>query len=182
VSPRPRLPEEQKRRRRVYARLTDAEFQRLKGMADAAGMPVSEYVRETVLNGRPRPRPRRAQTMEQAMAELQRIATNFQQLADATGDTAFGEWAEWVGSEVAEALLPREDLVDLIAAQMETLNAAGQVVNALARRANTGEQVGGADVDEACEGVENALQPLLEALAGKAGGGAADGGGEPLPP
>jgi len=181
VSPRPRLPEDQKRRRRVYARLTDAEFQRLKGMADAAAMPVSEYVRETVLNGRPKPRPRRSRTIEQAMTELQRIATNFQQLADATGDTAFGEWAEWVGSEVAEALLPREDLMDLIAAQLETINTAGQVVNALARRANSGDAVPAAEVDRACEAVETALQPLLEALAGDAGG-AADGDGAPLPP
>ena len=60
---RPRKPVEERRRRHIQVRLTDAELARVRTAADAAGLTAAEWARRRILadsdKGEP-PRPRRS--------------------------------------------------------------------------------------------------------------------------
>ncbi len=160
---RPRKSPAEQRRHVVNIRLTDAELAQLKEHAAAAGMPFGRYARETVLGKRPRARPAQLIIFQKLLYELQSAATNFQQLADVTGEEVYARWARYTGGQLVEQLLGRNDLAELIEAQIEPLNMAGHTVNRLAHMANSGHDVPGELRDEAFEAMRAALEPLHEA-------------------
>lgn len=160
---RPRKSAAEQRRHVVNIRLTDAELAQLKTHAAAAGMPFGRYARETVLGKRPRARPAQLIIFQKLLYELQSAATNFQQLADVTGEEVYARWARFTGGQLVEQLLGRNDLAELIEAQIEPLNTAGHTVNRLAHMANSGHDVPGKLRDEAFEAMRTALEPLHEA-------------------
>lgn len=160
---RPRKSAAEQRRHVVNIRLTDAELAQLKTHAAAAGMPFGRYARETVLGKRPRARPAQLIIFQKLLYELQSAATNFQQLADMTGEEVYARWARYTGGQLVEQLLGRNDLAELIEAQIEPLNTAGHTVNRLAHMANSGHDVPSELRDEAFEAMRAALEPLHEA-------------------
>ena len=160
---RPRKSPAEQRRHVVNIRLTDAELAQLKTHAAAAGMPFGRYARETVLGKRPRARPAQLIIFQKLLYELQSAATNFQQLADATGEEVYARWARYTGGQLVEQLLGRNDLAELIEAQIEPLNMAGYTVNRLAHMANSGHDVPSELQGEAFEAMRAALEPLHEA-------------------
>ena len=162
---RPRKQPEQRRRHVVNIRLTDAELAQLKDQAAAAGLPYGRYAREAVLGKKPRARPAKTIIFQKLIYELQSVATNFQQLADATGDDVYINWARYVGGQLVEQLIGRDDLADLVEQQIEPLNTVGHLVNGLAHQANSGKDVSDEMRDEAFAAVRAALEPLHEASA-----------------
>lgn len=160
---RPRKSPQEQRRHVVNIRLTDAELAQLKTHAAAAGMPFGRYARDTVLGKRPRARPAQLIIFQKLLYELQSAATNFQQLADVTGEEVYARWARYTGGQLVEQLLGRNDLAELIEAQIEPLNMAGHTVNRLAHMANSGHDVPSELRDEAFEAMRAALEPLHEA-------------------
>lgn len=160
---RPRKRPEDQRRHVVNIRLTDAELAQLKQQAQAAGLPYGRFAREAVLGRRPRARPAKALLFESFVFALQKVATNFNQLAEATGDAAYTPWARYTGGQLVELIVGRDDLLDLMEQQLDPLNGAGHVVNGLARAANSGEAVSDEDRDAAFDLVRAALEPLDKA-------------------
>jgi len=160
---RPRKRPEDQRRHVVNIRLTDAELAQLKQQAQAAGLPYGRFAREAVLGRRPRARPAKALLFESFVFALQKVATNFNQLAEATGDSAYTPWARYTGGQLVELLVGRDDLLDLMERQLDPLGGAGHMVNGLARAANSGEVLSDEDRDAAFELVRAALEPLDKA-------------------
>ena len=161
---RPRKAPDQQRRHVVNIRLTDAELLQLKEAAAAAGMPYGRYARDTVLGNRPRSKPAITRLFKDLLYELSSISTNFSQLADATGDDRYQEWARYVGGRLPEHLMGRKDLAPLIEEQLDQINAAGQMVNALARRANSGKEIEREERLEVIRAVRLVLEPIHEAI------------------
>lgn len=150
----------------VFVRLTPAEFLKLKQLAAAAGVPYGRYARAClVAHRRPRPIPHRTTVWRQFVRELTAIATNFRQLADATGDDTFAAWARYVGGEMLERTLDREDLTALVAERLDAINNAGHLVNAVARRANAGQALDPHHTADALTLLEDALKPLHQVVA-----------------
>ena len=160
---RPRKSPAAQRRHVVNIRLTDGELELLKQLAQDAGLPYGRYARETVLGRRPKSKPAKTLTFQKLLYELQSIATNFQQLADVTEDEAYTRWARYAGGQLVEQLLGRDDLTDLIDRQLAEINVAGQFVNAVARQANSGEDILPTLQQEAFDMVRQVLEPLHEA-------------------
>ena len=141
-------------------RLNDREFDLVKRAALDAGLPYGEYARETLLGRKPKAVPKRDKVFNALFYQLQSIATNFTQLEDATGDENFGKWASYVGEDLAGKILDRDELVPLIEDNMERINAAGQMVNSLARKANSGSELKKEDIDETIATLQTVLEPL----------------------
>ena len=72
--------------------------------------------------------------------------------------------ARYVGGQIVERLLGRNDLNSLLEEQLEPLNGAGHAINGLARRANAGADLDPEDRKLAIQGLKLALAPLEEAL------------------
>lgn len=157
---RPRKAAAEKRRHVVNLRMTDAEFEEFKQLARDAGVTAGRYIRETVLGRRPKAKPAQLLIFQKVTYELQSIATNFKQLADATGDGLYMDWARYLGAQLIGALMGRDDLSDVIDAQMGDLNVAGQQVNALARKANSEIAFKAAERIAALRAVKHALEPV----------------------
>lgn len=166
---RPRKAQKDKRRHVINVRLNDGELAELKKLAADAGMPYRRYARETVLGRKPKARPVRTLVFQKLLYELQHIATNFQQLAEVTGADTFTDWARYVGGQLVEHLIGRDDLADLVERQLDEINGAGQLVNTLARKANSGKDIDRDDRQEAFHAVKLALKPIVEALGKPAG-------------
>jgi hypothetical protein len=135
----------------------------LKAQAAEAGMPFTSFAREVLFGRKPKAKPARDRILHDLLYELTSIATNFSQLEAALEDETFGQWARYVGGEMIERLMDRDDLVPLIEETMERLNAAGQVVNALARSANSGKEIKDAEVKETIGILQEVLEPLHKA-------------------
>ncbi len=162
--PRPRKKPSDRRRHVINLRLTDAELAELKRMARDAGVPYGRYVRETVLGRRPKARPAQVLIFQKLLYELQSIATNFKQLAEATGDALYTPWARFVGGQLVEQLLGRDDLSDMIDGRLDAINVAGQQVNALARKANSEIAFKASERSGAFRILKTALEPIRLAL------------------
>lgn len=161
---RPRKKPEDQRSRVLSVRFTADEYARVEKMARAAGMLPGPYARATILDKRPRSKPANIQLFRDLLYELQSIATNFNQLEGATGEAVYLDWARYVGGQLVEQLIGRNDLADLIEQQLPIINDAGQVVNGLARQANSGKPIQAAERDEAFGTVRHALEPIQNAL------------------
>jgi len=161
---RPRKALEDQRTRVLSVRLTVAEYARVEAMARDAGMLAGPYARSTILDKRPRSKPVTNLVFEKLIYELQSIATNFRQLADATGDERYLNWARHVGGHLVEQLIGRNDLTELIEQQLEPLNGAGHAINGIARQANSGADIDPEDRKFAIRALKFALQPLEDAL------------------
>jgi hypothetical protein len=164
---RPRKPAAEKRQSMVMIRFTADEMKQLKRLAHDAGVPYGRYVRETVLGRRPRSRPARTLVFQKLLYELQSIATNFQQLADATGDDGYMLWAKFVGGQVVEQLIGQDDMSDVIEGQLDALNRAGHQVNVIARKANAEQVIKAGERTAAVRAVTTALSPIRDALRAK---------------
>lgn len=160
---RPRKAPEDQRTRVLSVRLTDAEYARVVAMARDAGMLPGPYARTTILDKRPRSKPIANLVFQKLLYELQSIATNFKQLADATGDAQYLKWARHVAGHLVEILIGRDDLTDLMEQQIAPLNNAGQLVNALAHAANAGKGLDSGNCRHAVQEVKQAIRPLEEA-------------------
>lgn len=165
---RPRKAPEDQRTRVLSVRLTTSEYARVKAMARDAGMLPGPYARTTILDKRPRSKPVANLVFQKLLYELQSIATNFRQLAEATGDERYLKWAKHVGGHLVEQLIGRNDLSDVIEQQLTPINAAGYTINSLAHQANTMANVGKSISREvrqnALSSLKLALKPLEDAL------------------
>ena|GEM_PF-3462413 len=117
----------------------------------------------SVVGRKPKAKPARERIFNDLLYELTSIATNFTQLEAALEDENFGKWARYVGGELVERLMDRDDLIPLIEEMMERLNNAGHVVNALARSANVGKEIKDAEVKEVLGILQEVLEPLHKA-------------------
>lgn len=162
--PRPRKAQTEKRRHVINIRLTDAELADIKRMAEEAGFPYGRYIRETVLVRRPRARPVQTLILHKLFQELQSIATNCEQLTNATGNDSFISWAKFVAGQMVEHTYGREDLSDVIDGQLDALNTSGHLINALARKANSGVSYKPAEKTAAFRALKRALDPIRLAL------------------
>ena len=160
---RPRKAPEDQRTRVLSVRLTAAEYEQVVAMARDAGMLPGPYARATILDKRPRSKPMANLVFQKLLYELQSVSTNFKQLADATGDEKYLKWARHVGGHVVEILIGRDDLSELMEAQLGPLNEVGQLVNALAHAANAGKAISTENARQAVLEVQKALRPLEEA-------------------
>ena len=160
---RPRKAPEDQRTRVLSVRLTAEEYDRVVAMARDAGMLAGPYARTTILERRPRSKPAANLVFQKLLYELQSIATNFKQLADATGDERHLKWARHVGGHMVEILIGRDDLTELIEQQFEAVNAAGHLINQLAHSANAGKPVSGESWRAATSALNTALGPLEKA-------------------
>ncbi|GAB4199166.1 MAG: hypothetical protein Tsb002_34490 [Wenzhouxiangellaceae bacterium] len=160
---RPRKPPAEQRTRVLSVRLTADEYDRVVAMARDAGMLAGPYARATILNRRPRSKPAANLVFQRFLYELQSIATNFKQLADATGDARYLKWARHVGGHLVEILIGRDDLSGLIEQQFEPVNTAGHQINRLAHAANTGSRMSAEDLRDAIGALKSALAPLEQA-------------------
>jgi len=168
---RPRKALEDQRSRVLSVRLTAAEYDRVVAMARDAGMLAGPYARATILGTRPRSKPVVNLVFNKLLGELQSIANNFRQLADATGDERYLKWARYVGGHLVEEIIGRNDLIGLIEQQIDPLNGAGHTINGLARKANGGAVINPDERKFAIQSLKLALKPLEDALAGKDAGG-----------
>ena len=160
---RPPLDPQKRRSEYLRIRLTPSEMETLKAQAAEAGMPFTSYAREVLFGRKPKAKPARERIFNDLLYELTSIATNFTQLEAALEDENFGKWARYVGGELVERLMDRDDLIPLIEEMMERLNNAGHVVNALARSANVGKEIKDAEVKEVLGILQEVLEPLHKA-------------------
>lgn len=161
---RPRKSASEKRIHIVPIRLTEGELQQLKKLAQDAGLPYGRYARETILGRRPKARPAQARLLHLFLNELVSITSNFGQLARATGDDGYVSWAKFVGGQLVEHVVGRDDIVEVIENQLDAINAAGHQVNALARKANSDQQFTQAERIAAFRALTAALDPIRTAL------------------
>lgn len=164
---RPRKPDTEKKRHMVTLRFSDDELAQLRQLAKDAGVPPYTYVRETVLGRRPKAKPAQLLIYNKVLYELQSIATNCRQLADATGDALFREWARLVGGQFPDELLGQDDLSDTIDGQIDPLNQAGHQINILARKANQERPFKASERTAAFRALKRALDPIRQALRAK---------------
>lgn len=123
---RPLKKPSERRRHVVNLRMTDAEFDEFKRLARDAGVTAGRYIRETVLGRRPKARPQQLLVFQELVRQLQYIATNFRQLATATGDDRYAPWARYMGADFVGHILDKDDLSDVVEPQLDALNTAGQ--------------------------------------------------------
>ena len=161
---RPRKKPSERRRHVVNLRMTDAEFAEFKRLARDAKVTAGRYIRETVLGRRPKAHPPQVLIFEAMLRELQRIATNFRQLATATGDDCYAGWAKFMGVEIIRQISKKDELSDVIEKQLAALNAAGQQVNALAYKANGEMRFKPSERTAAFTALKRALDPIRQAL------------------
>ena len=161
---RPRKAPEDLRRNNLKLRFTDAEYRDLKQRALVAGVTPSEYARETILGRRPKARSTDRQILDRTLYELQSIATNFTQLASATGDQSFDDWARYVGGDLIERIVDRPEILPVLEDGLDSLNEAGQFINQLAHQANAGKPLEEGQTGDAIEAVREATAPLHEAI------------------
>lgn len=164
---RPRKKPSERRRHVVNLRMTDAEFEEFKRLARDAGVTAGRYIRETVLGRRPKARPQQALIFQELLRQLQYIATNFRQLANATGDDRYVPWARYMGADFVGHLIGKDDISDLIEPQLGAINAAGQQVNTLAFKANSEQPVKATERTAAFAALRRALDPIRQALQSK---------------
>lgn len=161
---RPKLKPYERRSEYLRLRMTPGEMEDLCHKAMAAGVSMTEYARATLLGRRPKAKPKKDLVVQQITYELTSIATNFRQLEEALSDPVYGDWAQYVGGELLDKLLDRPDLLPLMEDSIEIVNAAGHIVNALARRANVGKEIDDAERDSALEAVRRATEGLHQAV------------------
>ena len=101
--------------------------------------------------------------MHSFMNELTSIATNFRQLANATEDELYLKWASFVDGTIVEQTYAREDLLELIEEELPKITSVGHLVNDLARKANSGEDIERAERDDVLHAVKQTFEPLFEA-------------------
>ncbi|WP_416799475.1 plasmid mobilization protein [Ciceribacter azotifigens] len=166
---RPALPPDKRLSVVVQVRMTPGDRERLAAQAKAAGVSISDYLRETAKGNRPRAKARRERVRTDISLELTRIATNLRQLETATGDETYGQWAHYVGGQLLDRLLDRPHLVRMLEDSKELLNSAGVVVNSVARRANMGKDIDPAERDEMLAILKTATEALHEAARDKPG-------------
>ena len=184
ISPRtklpmpPYVPRARKRRRKlpwprpkaaklhndITTRMTKAEVAALQAQAKAAGIPQDRYAHEVALGRRPKARPAKTIAHQKLVYELQSIHTNFRQLYDATNDKRYATWAEYVETMLVTHILRRHDLAELAAAEIPTVKLAGQVLNSLARRANSGHDLDPVVRKETLQAVKTALAPIHQLI------------------
>lgn len=160
---RPRKAPEDQRTRVLSVRLTDAEYAQVAAMARDAGMLAGPYARATILDKRPRSKPVANLVFQKLLYELQSIATNFKQLADATGDQRHLKHARHVAGHLVEILIGRDDLSELMEQQLGPINEAGHLINRLAHGANAGKAIDPETLRAALRSLKAALDPLEKA-------------------
>ena len=163
---RPRKRPEDQRTKVLSVRLTRDEYERVTAMAKDAGMLAGVYARKTILDKRPRSKPANTLLFEKLLYELHSISTNFNQLHDATGDSDYLKLAKYIGGHLPEQLIGRNDLAELIEAQLPHINTAGHSVNDLAYKANAGINFTPQDKKAVISGIKAAVAPLDKASAG----------------
>lgn len=117
LSHRRRGSEMRKRQQRIAPRVTDEEFAEIDAKAEAAGLSVSSYAREVLLQNartRSRRRPRAdVAVLSRACGELNRIGSNINQIARATNR---GE--PLVSNEITQAMTELREALNLVRAAM----------------------------------------------------------------
>lgn len=161
---RPPLDPDRKRVRKVEARVTEAEFEDLARKAAEAGAPLSAYVRETLLGRRPKARPLTERALQALVYELASLGANFTQLHERTGEVTYADWARYVAGDLPERCARYRDRAPMFVAHIEAINAVGQQLNRLARLANIGKPVDGAEMDRVLEALKDALAPIHNAV------------------
>lgn len=160
---RPRKAASDQRTRVLSVRLTHEEYDRVTALAKDAGMLPGVYARTTILDKRPRSKPANTLLFQKLIYELQSISTNFKQLHDATGLDVFLKAARFVGGQLVEQLIGRDDLSDLIAQQLPAINKAGLAVNDLAYKANASIAFSPTERQQVLAMVQASLAPLDKA-------------------
>lgn len=160
---RPRKAPEDQRTRVLSVRLTADEYERVVAMAKNAGLLAGPYARATILDRRPRSKPAANLVFQKLLYELQSLATNFKQLADATGDERFLKRARHVAGHLVEVLIGRDDLSELMEQQLPPVNEAGHLINRLAHRANVDKPPDPETLRFALQSLKTALEPLEKA-------------------
>lgn len=171
---RPALPPDKRLSVVVQVRMTPEDRARLAAQAKAAGVSISDYLRETAKGNRPRAQAKRERVRTDISRELTRIATNLRQLETATGDETYGQWAHYVGGQLLDRILDRPHLVRMLEDSKETLHGVGVVVNGVARRVNMGKDIEPAERDEMLALLKTATQALHEAVRDKTPRGGRD--------
>jgi hypothetical protein len=148
----------------ITTRMTKREVAALQAQAKAAGIPQDRYAHELALGRRPKAKPAKTIIHQKLVYELQSIHTNFCQLADATKDKRYATWAEYVETMLVTHILRRPDLAELAAAEIPNVNLAGQVLNSLARRANSGFDLDPVARKETLQAVKTTLAPIHQLI------------------
>jgi hypothetical protein len=147
----------------LSVRFTAEEYARVVAMAKDAGMLAGPYARATILDRRPRSKPAANLIFQKLLYELHSMATNFKQLADATGDERHLKRARFVGGHLVELLFGRDDLTELMEQQLTAINDAGHQINRLAHAANAGKKPDPDIQRAALRALKVALDPLEKA-------------------
>lgn len=161
---RPKHRPQERRTALLQVRLTPAEKRDLERAAKEVGVTMTEYARAMLTGKKPRAKPPQQKAMTALLYELSSIATNLSQLADATGEAAYRDWAQYVGGKLVEHVSRRADLTPTIEAHIETINAAGHWVNSLAHRANMGKAFDLREARDALLAVQQAVRPIHDAI------------------
>lgn len=164
---RPVLNPEERRSAYLRVRFTHQEMRALRQAALAAGLTLTDYARAALLDKRPRAKPKPDRVTQQMVYELQSIAVNFRQLEAATGDGAYGQWAQYVGGQLLDRLLDRPDLTSLMEPHIVAVNEVGQAVNSAAHRGNMEKYPTETERDALFAAVQQVTRPLHEAVAAR---------------
>lgn len=157
---RPPLDPEQRRTKYLRVRLTPAEKRDLERAANEIGVTVAEYARAMLTGKKPKAKSRRDRAMTALLYELSSIATNLGQLADATGEDIYRQWAQYIGGQLVERVTRRDGIADLVEEHLPEINTAGHWVNSLAHRANMGKDFDIYEARDALLAVQKAVQPI----------------------
>lgn len=164
---RPALPPGKRLSVVVQVRMSPEDRARLAAQAEAAGVSISDYLRELARGNRPRAQARSTRARSEISRQLTRIATNLRQLETATGDAAYGEWAHYIGGKLHDRILDRPHMVRMLEDSTEMIKSVGVVVNGIARRVNSGKDITTAERDDMFALLKTATQALHEAVSDK---------------
>lgn len=145
---------------RIAIRMTQAEAENLRRRAERVNATVGHYARAVLSGRRPRARQIRPLPVKGLIYELQSLAANFRQLHAATGNRAYEEWRRHVGVSLpVELVAPHVD-AEALARHLAPINRAGQKLNHLAWKANSGQFFSEADEERVLDAIADAVEAL----------------------
>ena len=145
---------------RIAIRMTRAEADYLRSRAERAGITVGRYARAVLAGRRPRARQVRPLPIRALIYELQSLAANFRQLHTATANRAYEEWRRHVGVSLPLELTGPHVDAEEISRHVRPINRAGQKLNHLAWKANSGQFFSEVDEERVLDAVADAVEAL----------------------